>query len=159
MVEAEQQRPYTEAFNAWFASAVDLHDIMAFERCEDRDAMEINFLTGGGALHGYAHNGGISIAAVWDGECWDFLFDEDVVAEHTTDGWHCSLCPADQRAFFSSVEALWTDHLFQPLWRWITMQLLRAKGVGFYGGGGMTWAKLVAYDVEDQPVRLVLFNP
>lgn len=69
MAEIEQHQPFTEAFNAWFASAVDLHDIMAFERRADRDAVEINFLTGGGALHGYAHKGGISIEAVWDGEC------------------------------------------------------------------------------------------
>lgn len=159
MVSA-QDRPFVRAFTEWFAAAVDLHDIMAFEPCEDRDAVEVNFLTGGGALHGYAHKGGISIAAVWDGECWDFLFDEDVVSELRPDGWCCSLCSADRQSYFPSVGALWVDHLFQPLRQWITMKLFMAKGIGFYGRGGMTRAKLVANgDVEDAQTHILLFNP
>jgi len=88
------------------------------------------------------------------------LFDEDVVPELRPDGWCCSLCSPDRQSCFPSVEALWTDHVFEPLWRSITKKLIRAKGVGFYGGGEMTWAKLIASgDVEDQPAHLVLFNP
>jgi hypothetical protein len=143
--------PFTRAFAAWFATAADLHIVMVIEPCVDRDAVDIKFLTGGGALQGYAHAAGISISALWEGECWDFLHDRDVVAEFGPGGWFCTLCPADDRSHFPSIKALWEDHLFRPLKDWITTQLNSAKAIGFYCGDGVTWAKLIADDQGDDP--------
>ena len=148
---AGHDRPFTRAFAAWFATAADLHDIMVIEPCADRDAVDIKFRIGGDALQGYAHAAGISISALWKGECWDFLFDRDVVAEVGPGGWFCTLCPEQDRPHFNSIESLWVDHLFQPLRDWVTTQLIPAKTIGFYGGSGITWAKLIADDQVDDP--------
>lgn len=98
MARAQQQRPFIESFTSWFSPAVDLHEIVAYKPCKDRDAVEINFLTGGGALHGYAHKGGISVAA---------MHDDDLVAGCELEGWHCSMCAVEIRLYFPSVTELW----------------------------------------------------
>lgn len=157
MPEGEHRRPFTEAFNAWFASAVDLHDIMQFEPFEDRDAMEISFLIGRGALLGYGHPTGISIAVMLDDECWDFLFDEEVVPENDEAAWHCSLCATSDRRLFPSVEALWMDHLFDPLRRWIDKQLRPATALEFHQVEGATWARLMMLSEASKTATSVIF--
>lgn len=152
-------RPFSAAFGIWFAASVDLHNIMMVEPCTDRDAVTINFKIGGGALQGYAHPCGISVSALKDHECWDFLFDEDLVAENDAHGWLCTLCPEDSRQHFPSVEALWVDHLFEALRRWVPT-LGEAQGVGFCGDGGITWGKLITASEGDdeEAVYKVMFS-
>lgn len=148
--------PFTRSFSSWFASAIDLRDVMVMEPCVDRDAVNIKFLMGGDALHGHAYASGISIAANWKGECWDLMLDQDLVAARDAHGWHCTLCPEQDRPHFNSIEDLWVDHLFQPLRDWATIQLIPARAIGFYVVGGVTWAKLLADDqVDDPPVHRV----
>lgn len=142
MVSA-QDRPLVRAFTEWFAVAVDLHDIMAFAPCEDRDAVEIGFLIGGSALHGYTHTAGISIAAMMGDECWDFLFDEDVVPGSDAEGWFCTACPAEDRPYFPSIETLWEAHLFEPLRRWVDEKLRPAAVLEFHEIHGGTSARLM----------------
>ena len=141
MAAMAQHRPFTDAFSEWLAAATDLHDIMAFE-CKNRDAVEIIFLTGGDSLHGYAHPFGISIAAIKDGECWDFLFDEDLVVERDAGGWFCSLCSVDEQPRFLTVDALWQAHLFDRLQAWVEEKLRPAMMLEFHQLTGVTWAHL-----------------
>lgn len=151
-------RPFSAAFGIWFAASVDLHDIVVGEPCADRDAVMIHFLIGDDALQGYVHPHGINVSALKGHECWDFLFDEDLVAENDADGWFCVLCPANDRQYFRSIEALWVDHLFEALRRWVST-LNKAKGLGFYGGGGITWAKLITDPkVDGEAVHAVMFS-
>lgn len=151
-------RPFSVAFGIWFSASADLHDIVACEACADRDAVMIHFLIGDGALQGYAHSQGISVSALRDGECWDLLMDEDLVAENEADGWFCALCPADGRQHLPSIETLWADHLFEAFRRWVST-LGEAQGVGFYGGGGITWAKLITDPkVDGEAVHAVMFS-
>ncbi|EQB12156.1 hypothetical protein [Sphingobium lactosutens] len=147
MAHAQQQRLFTEAFASWFAAA-GLHDIMAVEPCVGRDAVEINFLIGGGAIRGYAHPVGISVSAVLGDECWDFLFDEDVVPVNDRAKWFCSFCEPNDRRLFLSIEALWIDHLFDPLRRWIDEQLRPATTLEFHRVEGATWARLTTEPTE-----------
>lgn len=156
MAPAQQTRPLTEAFTTWFAVA-DLHEIMQFEPCEDRDAVEINFLIGRGALRGYGHPTGMSIAAMLDDECWDFLFDEDVVLESDAVAWYCSLCAPSDRRLFPSAEALWVDHLFDPLRRWIDKQLRPATALEFHRVEGATWARLMTLSEASKTATSVIF--
>lgn len=142
MAVTQQQQPFTEAFNAWFASVADLHDVMTFERSANGDAVEIWFLIGGGALHGHAHPVGISIAAIKDGECWDFLFDEDLTATRDAGGWFCSLCPEDDRPSLPTIDALWKAHLFDRLQAWVGEKLRPATVLEFHRADGATWAHL-----------------
>lgn len=142
MVEIEQHRPFTEAFNAWFASSTDLHDIMMFLPSSERDAVEISFLSGQDALQGYGHPSGVSIAAIKDDECWDYLFDEDLVAELEAGGWFCSLCHVDEQPRFLTIDALWEAHLFDRLQSWVEEKLRPATALEFYRMDGATWAHL-----------------
>ena len=141
MAHVQQQRLFTETFASWFAAA-GLHDIMAVEPCVGRDAVEITFLIGGGALRGYAHPVGISIAAIKDHECWDFLFDEDLVVERDAGGWFCSLCHVDEQPRFLTIDALWKAHLFERFQAWAEEKLRPATVVEFHRIDGATWAHL-----------------
>lgn len=137
-----QDRPFTRAFSGWFAVTVDIHDMMAFEICEHRDAVEISFLVGGGTLHGYAYAAGISISASWMNEVYDRLWDDDLVPVHEPYGWCCTLCSQAERAHFPTIEDLWADHLFAPLHEWVNGHLRQAVVLEFYSNGGATWALL-----------------
>ncbi len=121
---------FVSAFAGWFATA-DLDDILTIKPTPDRDAVDINFCVSEGALQGYAQSSGISVAAMLGEECWDLLWDEDIVATCAKAGWFCSLCPVEERRYFPSIEALWLDHLFEPLGRWIANTLRFAQAVVF----------------------------
>lgn len=151
MTLTQQERPFTDAFGAWFAAAADLHDIMAFEPCKHRDAVEINFFPGSDALHGYAHPAGINVSAIKDGECWDFLFDEDLVAKRDAAGWFCALCPSYDRRHYPSIAELWTVHFFEALSKWIDDKLRPATTIAFHGHNGATSAKLVKCREANDP--------
>lgn len=143
MVAIKGARPFTEAFTSWFAAA-GLHELVAVEPCVDRDTVDISFLIGGRALQGYAHRFGISIAAMLGEECRDILFDEDVVRVNDGAAWFCSLCEPNDRRFFPSIEALWVDHLFDPLRRWTDEQLRPATELEYHlvdGGTGVRLTK------------------
>jgi hypothetical protein len=93
--------------------------------------------------------GDLVVAAEWQGECWDFLFSEEVRAENTPNGVLCSLCEQQgQRRLFPTSEALWRDHLFLPLETWIRTKLAVADAVALYrtSNGGARWARLILHD-------------
>jgi hypothetical protein len=159
MPEGEQHRPFTDAFREWFATAIDVHHIMSFEPCGDRDAVEINFSVGGRALEGHANSGGVSVAAILRQECWDLLLDEDVVAENGSEGWSCSLCAIDDRRHYHSITNLWEDHLFRPLKNWIVTSLIPARAISFHSYEGATWAALIGdAALRDPQAHVAPFN-
>jgi len=134
-------RPFTRAFVQWFDGA-NLVDIVRAHPRADRDAVDLEFLIGGGGIVGYAAPHGVNAAAMLDGECWDHLYDEDVAAEQTLEGWACRLCPKDGRRSYGSIDELWCEHLLQPFATWIGGQLRPAEGVSYYARGAATWASL-----------------
>jgi hypothetical protein len=99
----------------------------------------------------------MSIAAMLDDECWDFLFDEDVVLESDAVAWYCSLCAPSDRRLFPSAEALWVDHLFDPLRRWIDKQLRPATALEFHRVEGATWARLMTLSEASKTATSVIF--
>lgn len=102
-----------------------------------------------GCLRGYC----LSVSAERHGECWDFIFDRDVVVVPTREGWQCRLCPEPET--FATRQALWVDHLFAPFAEWIRGPLARTKYVAFHRGGregGIT----NAYLREEVPDRITL---
>lgn len=153
----EGARPFTEAFTSWFAAA-GLHDLVAFEPCADRDAVDVSFLIGGRTLQGYAHPSGISIAAMLGGECWDFLFDEDVMPVNDGAAWFCSLCEPNDRHLFPSIEVVWVDHLFDPLCRWIDEQLRPANALEYHRVEGATWVRLTNEPTSATATSLIVLT-
>ena len=87
---------------------------------------------------------GLDVAAMKDGECWDVLLSLDVVPVQRGSEWVCSICEAEGRTkWFATPEALWRDHLFEPLEEWVVERLAPAEQVRFHRiGCGSTWARL-----------------
>lgn len=131
------------SFDGWFGhqppavrSAAIVRDVAA--------GIDLVIRHGGIQLHGHIHEHGLSVAAEHDGECWDFLLDLDVLpAPVNGGGYQCRSCPADDRLTFPNLDALWADHLFQPLAEWVQEKLLPARALAFFRHGGATWARLV----------------
>ena len=144
-----RERPFTRAFTSWFATAADLHDTMVIDPSADHDAVDIKFRIGGGALQGFAHSAGISISALWKGECWDFLFDRDVVAQVGLGGWFCTLCSLEDQKHFASIEFLWIDHLFHPLAEWLKEIVIDSNLLIFYQAKGATWARILKHHLNE----------
>lgn len=147
MMTKARTHPFSATFDAWFATAFDLHDIMSLQPSSDHDAVEIVFSMGDGALRGYGHPNGISIAAMRDQQVWDYLYDLDVVPENSPEGWFCSLC-LEGRESFPSIEALWMSHSFEALRGWVNQQLRPAAILEYCGDDGVRWARLT--DVVQQ---------
>ncbi|MDQ2762100.1 MAG: hypothetical protein M3Y22_00950 [Pseudomonadota bacterium] len=82
--------------------------------------------------------------AMRGGESWDLLLSLDVSPiALSAGGFACGCCPSDEREVFPSLEALWRDHLFDPLLVWINTDLALAKAIALFRSGGATWARLI----------------
>lgn len=147
-----RHRPFVRAFTEWFARSTDLHDILVVEPHSEQDAIEISFQVGVGALRGYAHSIGVTVSAMRDEECYDFIFDQETVVADDENGYFCSLCSVKEPDYFASVEGLWEDHLLEPLHRWVDEVLRSAAVLELFQQGGMSWARLRQPDeVADIP--------
>ncbi len=101
---------------------------------------------------------GVTVAVKWDGECWDLLFDDDLVARRTAAGeWHCKLCPRP-RTKFARIEDLWIDHLFAPLADWIERALMPARALFLCEIKGVRWASLTDGVVIAPHARYAVFE-
>jgi len=81
--------------------------------------------------------------------CWDLLLSlEAAPIEDPEGGMTCTLCPAEDRPVFPSLDALWRDHLFEPFLDWINTKAAPATGLGLYRTAkGSTWA---SFGQEDE---------
>jgi hypothetical protein len=86
----------------------------------------------------------ISIAAVWDGHCWDMLHFFETYPKRVPNGYVCDQCPENDRPVFSSREALWRAEVFEPFLEWVNRDLANAVAVSISGTpNSFTWAGLV----------------
>ena len=93
----------------------------------------------------------ISIAVVWNNECWDMLRYFETYPKRVPGGYVCEECPADSRPTFPSREALWRAEVFEPFLEWVNQNLAHAEAVSISGDPGrMTWARLVAGQGVDE---------
>jgi hypothetical protein len=93
--------------------------------------------------------GCISIAADYQGECWDLLADFDVSLRRLSSGdYFCKLCHVPGRKYFRSRQELLVNHLFEPLLEWANKYLTPLSWLCFFTieGGGATWAKIIEKD-------------
>ena len=84
------------------------------------------------------------ISVAWRQSTWDILFWEEVDPVLNEQHSFCRICAAqDARPkTFPTLEALWADHLFDPLGRYVA-RLQAADRLALYSvGGGTTWAEL-----------------
>jgi len=96
--------------------------------------------------------GEVIISVDWQDQSWDILLCLEVLPERTARGYVCHECEPEARELFPSREALWKDHLFEPLLKWINEELATARAVGIYQtrDEGGTWAKLLYSNVDSE---------
>jgi hypothetical protein len=75
----------------------------------------------------------------------EFFGAMDAHPVRTANGYICRECLPEEGNAFSSREALWKNHLFEPLLEWINDELATAKALGIYATSDRsgTWAKLL----------------
>lgn len=144
------------AFFAWFDEARPrLKRDISIVRRTDR-SVEFTFHAGTDALRGWLYRNEVVIAVDYDGTCWDLLIAYDVYPRKIADGYICTECPPDAQHIHPSREALWRDHLFDPLLRWVNEELATATGLALYDYTGMTCAELVRAPVSKPDVYKVI---
>ena len=90
--------------------------------------------------------GEMYIWVTWQHETWDLLRDWDAFPLKTENGYVCDQCPVENRQTFPDLDAIWKDHLFEPLLQWINEDLASACAIGIYQlrhDDGARWAKLL----------------
>lgn len=130
------------AFLDWLAAEGAGHaGRIGIRHCTGRMLM-FRFDCGHPFLQGVLRPNGLTVWAQANGVYWDAVLDLDVHPVRRGDAWHCGLC-AEPRLSFLSREALWRDHLFDPLAGWMDRKLAPAEALAFFKRGGATWAQLV----------------
>jgi len=83
----------------------------------------------------------LSVCVDWQGESWDMLISLDAIPEASPSGYRCTLCE-NAASTWSSREALWRDHLFEPFLEWANQRLAAATWLRLYRmrEGGSSWA-------------------
>jgi hypothetical protein len=101
----------------------------------------------------------LSVVVNWQGGCWDCLVDFEAMPRSTPAGYACLLCPSTHPQSWSSREALWRDHVFEPFLAWVNTELSSARWLGLYQSeeSGFRWAVLHRETVpETSKVAVVL---
>lgn len=93
-------------------------------------AVELRFLNYPECLSVWLTGNELGVHVEWQEDYWDCLIDLDVSPIHTLDGYQCKHCATDNAEeviVFSSLEALWKDHLFEPFLKWVNEKLAPAR--------------------------------
>ena len=81
----------------------------------------------------------------------DFLLNEDVCIPHrVTGGYACEWQANEEQTPFPTREALWQDHIFEPLLKWVNMKLAPARWIRMYQKQDVGWigASLINSDED-----------
>jgi hypothetical protein len=157
-------RPHHRAFRDWlelnrsrFTRPVELHD-------NPDGWATFSFVGIHRALSGGLTESGLCVSATYQGDCWDFLFDEDAYPRKVPGGYECSECLPAHKKLFASRAALWHDHLFERLLTWVNEELACATWLVLEAtGDGSSWAVLAetkpdmcARNSEDRSVTIAI---
>lgn len=97
-------------------------------------------------------NTGVGVWVLYRGDCWDGLAHFDVAERRAPSGhYYCELCEPEKREMFSSREALWEEHCFEPLLEWTNEEFHVSRWLCLLGGikDGYTAAILKQKDEMD----------
>jgi hypothetical protein len=127
--------------------------------------VEFSFVGVNRAIAAVLTRDGITVSAEWEGDCWDFLMDQDSYPEHGPTGYFCSLClhyfrethPGEAfTRIFPSQEAVWADDIFEPFLEWVNDDLAKATYLVLFGTPDYgTWAKLLDAPPEGEAAERV----
>lgn len=148
------RRKIQRAFLSWLD---ENHDRFAIKirlgKRTDR-IQEFSFVGINSAIQGVLNTYEISIFAIYGGDWWDILADFDVDPKGAASGgYYCDACSPEARRIFPDRHALWADHLFEKLLKWVNEDLANAKWLALYGSlDDASWARLLPGDDPTQPI-------
>ncbi len=88
-------------------------------------------------------DGGLSVAVMYDGVCWDLIVDIGLAESRSKHGYTNLFYLPEMRKYYPDRQALWVGEVFQPFLEWCNATLAQANWLALYGtDGGSTWAKL-----------------
>jgi hypothetical protein len=88
----------------------------------------------------------IMVVVTHDGGVWDTLMWIDCKPRVGAGGVYCRRCEPAFRSAFPTHQALFSDHLFQPLAEWIKAKLMPMVSIGLGDSNGSRWATLLPAD-------------
>lgn len=90
----------------------------------------------------------LSVLVIVNGDCWDIVFDAEVVVFRDSDGFQCRICrDGGGSRCFPTVEELWIDHFFQPFGNWVSDVLLPARNLCLFGESGRATSAILSSDL------------
>jgi len=89
------------------------------------------------------HNDGITVAVMWQGECFDRLQDFDIDPQHSPRGHFSTLVMPEYQEYYSTKDALWCNEVFEPFLAWTNERLAPANWLAFLDHEGATEAILL----------------
>jgi hypothetical protein len=96
------------------------------------EVLEFSFVGINPAIMGYLSTWDVNVKVNFEDEDfedfrnWDTIFWVDQVAEPVPGGYICTQCKPEYKKVFPDRVALWTDHLFEALLKWVNEDLAPA---------------------------------
>jgi hypothetical protein len=107
-----------------------------------RSGIELNFPNHSKCLSAWLSGSGLEVFVDWQGLSWDRLISMDCMPVPVPGGYRCAWC-LEFVSVRPSREALWREHLFEPLMSWVNDQIAPASHLLLFGrAGDATWAEL-----------------
>jgi hypothetical protein len=162
---ARRRRPHHRAFRQWLA--LNQERFAQSVQLQENPGEWLSFSFDGihRAISGALTEDGLCIMATYQKEVWDWLFDDDAYPRRAPGGYVCAECLPGHQKLFVNREALWADHLFEALLKWVNETLACANWLVMEGSPGeYSYALLAeskpelrpATDAADRLVTLVL---
>jgi len=95
----------------------------------------------------------IIVEVQYENTSWDLIFVAEQSAQRVPGGYHCRLCLPEFKKLFPSREALWTEHLFEPLLTWVNEELSPAHWLVLEGQAKHSTAARLASDAPGPPTQ------
>lgn len=102
-------------------------------------------------------DGGLSVAVMYEGVCWDLIVDIGLAESRTEHGYTNLFYLPEAQQYCPDRQSLWVGEVFQPFLEWCNTTLAQANWLALYeiNNRGGTWAKLLdEADPDTYCVRL-----
>ena len=146
---------FQRAFFCWFKKHHTGFSVSVHLKAAKGSQVEIEFGNHPDCLRITANAANLAVWVYWNGEAWDGLLDLDVLPVRTRNGYSCGFCE-DRDARWSTLEELWTHHLFDRFQNWVNKDFAKAKTLRLFGKGNLsTWANLCSYPLPDNSEQFI----
>ena len=130
---------YLRAFEAWLKQHRGSFGIPLEQLSRRKHGVEYRVGRYGDRVRLYVRRGDISVAVLRQGMVWDLLYSQESLTRRVAGGVVCTLCESPA-AHFTHPQALWLEHDFEPLGRWLKATFEKQPNIVFHAGQGWTWA-------------------